>query len=80
MLTPEEAISRLEDIEREIGELKKAFQEGWNEAVSEDPTQVFLDKCGGWKDTRSPEEIVAEIYASRTISHRDANLFNDESL
>ena len=36
--------------------------------IPEDPTQVFLEKCGGWEDTRRPEEIIAEIYASRTTS------------
>lgn len=39
------------------------------------PTQKFLEKCGGWEDTRSPDEIIAEIYASRTISERGAHLF-----
>ncbi len=31
-------------------------------------TQEFLQKCGGWEDTRSPDEIVSEIYAARTNS------------
>lgn len=68
MITREEAIRRLEDVEREIAELKKALGEGWNETPTKDPTQVFLDKCRGWEDIRSPEEIIADIYASRTAS------------
>ena len=36
--------------------------------MSKDPTEVFLGKCGGWEDSRSPEEIIAEIYTSRTTS------------
>ena len=31
-------------------------------------TQVFLEKCGGWEDSRSPEEIIEEIYSSRSSS------------
>ncbi len=29
-------------------------------------TQEFLELCGTWEDERSPEEIVREIYESRT--------------
>jgi hypothetical protein len=34
------------------------------------PTQIFLEKCQGWEDTRSPEEIINEIYTLRTRSDR----------
>ena len=44
---------------------------------SQTPTQRFLEKCGGWQDTRSPEEIIADIYASRTTSERGAHLFQE---
>jgi len=79
MITREEAIRRLEEVARKIVELKAALEEGWNEAPSQDPTHAFLEKCGGWEDTRSPEEIIADIYASRTISDRGITLFNEES-
>ena len=46
------------------------IEQGWTESVLKSPTQIFLEKCGGWEDTRTPEEIVAEIYAARTISDR----------
>lgn len=41
----------------------------------EDRTALFLAKCGGWEDARSPEEIIAEIYASRTTSDRGSQMF-----
>ena len=40
------------------------------EGSPKSPTQIFLEKCGGWEDTRDTEEIIAEIYASRTMSER----------
>ena len=80
MITREEAIRRLEEIVKEVTELKVAFEEGWNEASAKDPTQAFLQKCGGWEDTRSPEEIVADIYAARTISNKGATIFNEGSV
>jgi len=36
-------------------------------------------KCGGWEDTRSPEEIITEIYAARTVSHRAESLGSEET-
>ncbi len=41
------------------------------------PTQQFLEKCGGWQDDRSPDEIVAEIYDARTSSDRGAQAFQE---
>lgn len=38
-------------------------------------TQIFLDKCQGWEDSRSPEEIITEIYTLRTSSDRKVQLF-----
>ncbi len=37
-------------------------------------TQIFLDKCLGWEDTRSPEEIINEIYTLRTSSEQKVQL------
>jgi predicted nucleic acid-binding protein len=37
-----------------------------------------LAKCGGWEDTRSPEEIIADIYATQTVSNRGADFFPPE--
>lgn len=76
MITREEAIKRLENITREITELKKALEEE-SGAAMKNPTQAFLDKCGGWEDARSPEEIVADIYAARTTSERGATTFDE---
>jgi hypothetical protein len=78
MITREEAIRRLTDVAGEINQIKKALEEGWNEAGAKDPTQSFLEKCRGWEDTRSPEEIVADIYAARTTSNRGATIFSKE--
>ena len=76
MLTREDAVRRLDQITREIIELKQAFEQGWDEGPVADSTQAFLDKCGGWKDSRNPEEIIKDIHASRTSSNRGDNLFN----
>jgi hypothetical protein len=67
-MTREEALRRLEAVANELVALRTALAEGWTETPVEAPTQAFLAKCGGWKDTRSPEEIIAEIYAARTVS------------
>jgi len=40
--------------------------ESQNSKSAQNLTQLFLDKCGGWKNTCCP----AEIYASRTSSQR----------
>ena len=79
MITREEAIRRLEEVEREISGLKKALEGGWGGTLHKDPTQGFLDKCGGWEDTRSPEKIIADIYDSRTSSGRGKALFSKAS-
>ena len=42
-----------------------------------DPTEIFLEKCGGWEDTRSSEEIIAEIYTARTTSERGSHMFQE---
>jgi len=71
-MTRADVFRRLEHMEREITELKTALMEQWPEAEDHDATQVFLDKCGGWEDSRTPEEIVNDIYESRTTSERGA--------
>jgi hypothetical protein len=44
---------------------------------AKNPTDLFLEKCGGWQDTRRPDEIIEDIYASRTISYRGSQLFQE---
>ena len=75
MITREEALQRLEAVANEIAALRAELADGWIETPLEDATAVFLAKCGGWEDTRSPEEIIADIYATRTVSYRGADLF-----
>ena len=75
MISPEEAIRRLGDVSREIDELRKAIEEGWEQSQSAEPTLAFLEKCGGWEDSRSAEEIIAEIYAGRSVSSRGSEIF-----
>ena len=75
MFTREEAIKRLEDIEKEIRTLKQGLQEEWAVDSVPNATQRFLEKCGGWEDTRTVEEIIVGIYRSRTISDRGADFF-----
>ena len=79
MITREEALRRLDAVANELVALRAALTEGWTETPDEAPTQAFLAKCGGWEDTRSPEESIAESYAVRTISHRGAALFPEET-
>ena len=78
MITRAEAIQRLENVTREIIELKKALEEGWEEFPT-NPTQVFLKKCGGWEDSRTSEEIIADVYSTRTVSDRGATVFEEKS-
>ena len=42
-------------------------------------TREFLQKCGGWEDSRSADDIVAEIYAARTSSTRGAEIFQENA-
>jgi hypothetical protein len=78
MITREEALRRLEAVADEIVALREALASGWAETSVEDPTKSFLAKCNGWEDTRSPEEIISDIYAARTASNRGAKLFAAE--
>jgi hypothetical protein len=75
MITREEALRRLEAVVNEIVALRADLAEGWIETPVEDAAAAFLAKCGGWEDTRSPEEIIADIYATRTVSNRGADFF-----
>jgi len=79
MITREEALRRLDAVAHELVALRTALAEGWTETPVENPTQAFLAKCGGWEDTRSLEEIIAEIYAARTVSHRAETLGPEET-
>jgi hypothetical protein len=79
MITREEALRRLDAVAHELVALRAALAEGWAETPCENPTQVFLTKCEGWEDTRSPEEIIAEIYTARTVSHRAESLGPEET-
>ena len=79
MITREEALRRLEAVANEIAALRDELADGWIETPVEDVTAAFLAKCGGWEDTRSPEEIIAEIYAARTVSHRAGSLLPEET-
>jgi len=38
------------------------------------PPQAFLATFGTWEDTRTAEEIIDDIYSSRTVSERDYTL------
>jgi hypothetical protein len=79
MITREEALRRLDAVAHELVALRAALAAGWTETPSENPTQAFLAKCGGWEDTRSPEGIIAEIYAARTVAHRAESLGPEET-
>ena len=40
----------------------------------DDQTKGLLELSGTWEDNRSAEEIIKEIYDSRTSSQKDINL------
>ena len=51
-------------IKQEIGNLRgEALQ------ATKAPPQEFLDTFDSWQDSRTAEEIIEDIYASRTFSH-----------
>lgn len=66
-------LHRLDEIEQELQELR-AKVERTRIAKDQDETELFLRKCGGWQDDRSPEEIISAIYASRSSSLRGTEL------
>ena len=78
-MTRTEAIKRLIEIERKIGSLRRALGDGPRDTDDTEATQAFLAKCGGWEDSRTAEEIVADTYASRTAS-ATAPQFHDEGV
>jgi hypothetical protein len=38
------------------------------------PLETFIEKYGVWEDERTAQEIVKEIYDSRTVSNHDISL------
>jgi hypothetical protein len=68
-MSREEVLRRLEAVQLEIARLKKELQEDWPTTEGHDRTSEFLEKCTGWEDDRAPEEVIAEIYSSRTSSN-----------
>ncbi|GAA6620262.1 hypothetical protein [Scytonema sp. NUACC26] len=38
------------------------------------PLEMFMESFGAWEDDRTPEEIVKDIYESRSTSNRDYHL------
>ncbi|MCP4113288.1 MAG: hypothetical protein GY749_48455 [Desulfobacteraceae bacterium] len=41
---------------------------------SEDDLRLFWESFGGWQDDRTPEDIISEIYATRTATERNITL------
>ncbi|AHJ27018.1 DUF2281 domain-containing protein [Nodularia spumigena CS-584] len=80
---PEEAQSLLLDF---IQLLKKRYQQTENQHIENEktfsstqkpkphPLDTFIETHGVWEDERTAEEIVKEIYDSRTISNYDISL------
>jgi hypothetical protein len=66
-------LDRLEEIEQEIQELRTGVEKMVS-AEAHNDTELFLHKCRGWQDERSPDEIIAEIYARRSSSLRGTQL------
>ncbi len=72
MLHLRQVLNQLNKLEQGLQELRAKVTAGFI-ADDLDATELFLRKCGGWQDNRSPDEIIAEIYASRTSSLRSAS-------
>ncbi|HYW22209.1 MAG TPA: hypothetical protein VE956_23425 [Nodularia sp. (in: cyanobacteria)] len=78
---PEEAQTLLLDF---IQLLKKRYPQTENQHIENEktfsstqkphPLDTFIETHGAWEDERTAEEIVKEIYDSRTISNYDISL------
>ncbi|HED05047.1 MAG TPA: hypothetical protein ENI60_09920 [Candidatus Fraserbacteria bacterium] len=66
-------LDRLEEIEQEIRRLRTEVEKTLT-TDGEDETELFLRKCSGWQDVRTPDELIAGIYASRSSSLRGTEL------
>jgi len=75
-----DTIERLpaEKLMRTLNFLKKLQGEESGKQTGNDATRRFLDKCGGWQDDRSAEEIITDIYNARTTSDRGAGIFGKD--
>ncbi len=70
MLSREETLRRIEKIEEQITELKEDLRDDLPHVPMTERTRAFLECCGGWEDSRTPEETIADIRASRANSTR----------
>ena len=53
------------------------YEPGFDEAETDDgdeDTRLFWSSFGSWQDDRTAEEIIADIYASRTSTEREVQL------
>jgi len=48
-----------------------------DEKREREATESFLKRCGGWEDERAPEEIIEDIYSTRTVSRRGETIFSN---
>ena len=74
-MTKHEAIERLRGMAREIAELTHVLEH--DEASSQGDTAAFLEKCGGWEDDRTAEQIASDIYEARVNSESEAGRVSD---
>jgi hypothetical protein len=58
--------SALKKIEKVIRILKNDFLDA--ETVDKDPTEKLLSLCGSWKDKRTVQEQIEDVYSSRVSS------------
>lgn len=56
-------LQRLDEIERELQELRAEVEKTLI-VDGDDETELFLRKCRGWQDERTPDELIARISAS----------------
>jgi hypothetical protein len=71
-------VSELEDLIQRI--VRNVFKEEYRSSSKDRAGTVkllegkLIKTFGTWKDPRSPETIISEIYSSRTVSSREINL------
>ena len=44
------------------------------ETLTEHPLERFMEKFGAWEDDRTDEEIIKDIYDSRSVSNSESSL------
>ena len=63
-----------ENLVQEVLDFVGYLRTKYDKNGEEDRRQALLATFGSWKDDRTPEEIIQDIYATRTISEGEPGL------